>query len=305
MKSIDQSLGSAGGFLDRFDTHAVKAAFSTIRSHFFPCRPKHIVPVDPVIQCVKPKLRLRLGLLTKLMSQKRKFPQRLAFGLCLGTLQFFRSGTFIQAAFPLSSISMSSLRPLRSTVITRFFATMGLSDSRQRPAIGYLFPLAVSAPAGLPGSFADLSTRAALSHPEEPGDCSCPLLRRRYQASSSSADWPLLSRVTRPKQVRLRCGSRVRLARLRQWSYSHSRLLGCLSNGQPTRYPPFRILDRPGLSWRTEGHEEFGYYNNTLTLPFELPVLRDLRGETSVSLFGCGIAALGTSWWDSIFDSAS
>jgi hypothetical protein len=56
--------------------------------------------------------------------------------------------------------------------------------------------------------------------------------------------------VTRPKRVRLRCGSRVRLARPRQWNYSHSRLLGYLPNGQSTRYPPFRILDRPGLSWR-------------------------------------------------------
>ena len=120
----------------------------------------------------------------------------------------------------------------------------------QGPTTGYLFPVAVPAPAGLPGSSTDLSTRAAPSHPEQPGDCSCPLLHRRFQASSSSADWPLLSCVTRPKRVRLRCGSRVRLARLRQWNYFHSRLLGYLPNGQSTRYPPFRILDRPGLSWR-------------------------------------------------------
>jgi hypothetical protein len=186
------------------------------------------------------------------MSQKRKLPRILHFGLRLAKLQFFRSGTFIQAALPLSSISLSSLRPLGSTVITRFFATMGLSDSRQGPAPSYLFLFAAYAPAGLPGSFADLSTRAALSHPEEPDDCSRPLLRRRYQASSSLADWPLSFSVTRPKQVRLRCGSRVCLARLRQWHYSHSRLLSYLSNGQPTRYPPFRILDRPGLSWHSK-----------------------------------------------------
>src|SRR5262245_22709512 len=88
---------------------------------------------------------------------------------------------------------------------------MGLSDSRQGPAPSYLFLLAVYAPAGLPGSSADLSTRAALSHPEESDDCSRPLLRRRFQASSSLADWPLSSSVTRPKQVRLRCGSRFAL----------------------------------------------------------------------------------------------
>ncbi len=63
---------------------------------------------------------------------------------------------------------------------------MGLSDSRQEPTTGYLFPTAVSAPAGLPGSSTDLSTRAAPSHPEESGDCFCPLLHRRFQASSFS-----------------------------------------------------------------------------------------------------------------------
>src|SRR5262245_9131498 len=247
MKSANQALGSAGGFLDCLDTDAVKPGCSTIRSHFLPGRPKHIAPIDPVIQCIKPKLRLRLGLLTKLMSQKRKFPQSHTINLTLGKLQLSRSGIFIQAAFPLSSVSLSSLRPLRSTVITRFFATTGLSDSRQGPAKSYLFPLTVIAPAGLPGSSADLFTRAALSHPEESDDCSRPLLHRRFQASSSLADWPLLFSVTRPKQVRLRCGSRVRLAGLRQWNYSHSRLLSYLSNGQSTRYPPFRILDRPGF----------------------------------------------------------
>jgi len=74
----------------------------------------------------------------------------------------------------------------------------------------------------------------------------------------SLADWPLLLCVTRPKRVRLRCGSRVRLARLRQQNYFHSRLLGYLSNGQFTRYPPFRILDRPGLSWHSKGAKVTG-----------------------------------------------
>jgi len=148
-------------------------------------------------------------------------------------------------------------RSLCSTVVTRFSATMNLSDSRQEPAPGYLFPVAVGAPVGLPGSSTDLSTRAAPSHPEQPGDCLYPLLHRRFQASSSSADWPLLTCVTRPIRVRFyNCGSRVRLTRLRQQNYSRPRLLGYLSNGQLTRYPPFRILDRPGLSWRSEGTKD-------------------------------------------------
>src|SRR6266545_230257 len=189
------------------------------------------------------------------MSQKRNFPQSRLLTSALQhrffLLRLFRSGNFFQADLPLSYISASSLRPLCSTVITRFSATMGLSDSPQGPVASYLFPLTVSAPAGLPGSSTDLSTRAAPSHPEESGDCFCPLLHRRFQASSTWVDWPLLLFcVTRPKRVRLRCGSRVRFARLRQRSCPRPRLLGYLPNGQSTRYPPFRILDQPGLSWR-------------------------------------------------------
>src|SRR6266542_4033309 len=81
------------------------------------------------------------------MSQKRNFPQSLAVTLAFRLrslkLRFFRSGTFVQAAFPLSYISTSSLRPLCSTAVTRFLATMGLSDSRQGPTTGYLFPVTV------------------------------------------------------------------------------------------------------------------------------------------------------------------
>src|SRR5262249_749705 len=139
MKFANQALGSAGGFLVCLGTDAVKPGCSIIRSNFLPGRPKPIAPIDPVVQCVEQNIRPRHGLLTKLMSKKRKFPQSHTFNLTLGKLQLSRSGIFIQAAFPLSSISLSSLRPLRSTVITRFFATMGLSDSRQGPAPSYLF----------------------------------------------------------------------------------------------------------------------------------------------------------------------
>ena len=51
-----------------------------------------------------------------------------------------------------------------------------------------------------------------------------------------------------------------------QRDFSHSRLLGYLSNGQFTRYPPFRILDRPGLSWRSKGRK---VRNKTLKIFFK------------------------------------
>ena len=85
------------------------------------------------------------------------------------------------------------MRPLRSTVVTRFFATMSPSDSRaeqpwrlchspQRLGSSRLFP----APSGLPGSSADLSSRAVSSHPGRPDECSYPLLPHRCQASPLS-----------------------------------------------------------------------------------------------------------------------
>jgi len=135
-----------------------------------------------------------------------------------------RRGTCVQAAFLTSYRSMLAFRPLHSTGVSRFLATTSLSDSRIRHTHGYAFPHALgSSPttcAGLPGSSADLSTRAVPSHPGESDDCTHPLLLRRWQASGSLAPWPLSLCVTRPNRVRLRYGSRVRLTRLRSFDYS-------------------------------------------------------------------------------------
>ena len=130
-----------------------------------------------------------------------------------------RRGICIQAEFLSSSHSSLTFRPLRSTVITRFLATMSLSDSRSQPPCGYVFPHTVggspTTEPGLPGSLADLSTRAVPFHPGEPDECTHPLLHRQWQASASLADWPLPISVTRPIRVRLRYGSRVCRTRLR------------------------------------------------------------------------------------------
>ena len=143
-----------------------------------------------------------------------------------------RRGTCIQAAFLTSYRSMLAFRPLRSTGVSRFIATTSLSDSRIRYTHGYGFPHVLgSSPAtcaGLPGSSADLSTRAVPSHPGESDECFHPLLLRRWQASSSLAPWPLSLCVTRPNRVRLRYGSRVRRTRLRSFDYSsRARLAIC------------------------------------------------------------------------------
>src|SRR6266566_7949532 len=72
------------------------------------------------------------------------------------------------------------IQPLRSTVITRFPATMGCPTPAKTKHL-----------AGIPGSSAYLSSRATPNHPGEPDDCFHPLLHHRWQASSASTDWPL------------------------------------------------------------------------------------------------------------------
>jgi len=194
-----------------------------------PGRRQYIFAIEPVIQRIEAKLRLLDCLVVKLQSQQRD-----VLGQPAGQ-PFFRSGIAIQADLSSSYRSMLALRPLRSTIVTRFLATIGLSDSRSGHSCGYGFPHALgSSPAtcaGLPGSSTDLSTRAVPSHPGESDECSHPLLLRRWQASGSLAPWPLPLCVTRPNRVRLRYGSRVRRTRLRRFDYSSGARLAICSMG--------------------------------------------------------------------------
>src|SRR5436309_8265572 len=78
-------------------------------------------------------------------------------------------------SFPLT-FCLFPVRPLGSTVISRFPATMDLSDFRRGPlTVIYsrwqLLRLFDAAPAGSPRFLPDLSLRAAPSHPGKSGDC--------------------------------------------------------------------------------------------------------------------------------------
>src|SRR5439155_22025269 len=105
--------------------------------------------------------------------------------------------------------SMSSLRPLRSTIITRFPATMGLSDSRQRPVASYLFPTTVL-PLRVSQVPLPIFPRAlSPSTPKSPTIASARCFIAGSRLHHSLADWPLLFSVTRPNTgslaLRLAC----------------------------------------------------------------------------------------------------
>jgi hypothetical protein len=85
----------------------------------------------------------------------------------------------LPAAFPVSSGATCPARPFHRPVPRlEFPATSGSASVRSGP------PLASADKPS--GSSADLSLRAAPSHPGKSGDCLYPLLHRRCQASSKS-----------------------------------------------------------------------------------------------------------------------
>ena len=82
--------------------------------------------------------------MAQLLSQLREFIRQSVFTRLFiqgfDMLPLFRNRNFFQAVLPSSYIGMFSVRPLRSTVVTRFFATMGLSDSRPVPPVRLCIP---------------------------------------------------------------------------------------------------------------------------------------------------------------------
>jgi hypothetical protein len=103
---------------------------------------------------------------------------------------------------------------------------MGLSDSRPGPIPRLCIPSGrlgsdCTPPPCRVSQIPRLIYSCALSPttPEGPTGA-CSLLPRRYQASSSLADWPPSISVTRPNRVRLRYGSQVCFPGFHQTDYS-------------------------------------------------------------------------------------
>jgi hypothetical protein len=104
---------------------------------------------------------------------------------------------------------MSSLRPLRSVIVTRFFATMGLSDSRQRPVASYLFPTNVSPLRASQVPLPIFPRALSPSTPKSPTIACARCFTAGSRLHHPLADWPLLLSVTRPTSgslaLRLAC----------------------------------------------------------------------------------------------------
>ena len=114
-----------------------------------------------------------------------------------GTTSGVKAGSsvvgFVAKRLSLSPASACTRQgPFAPRAFPRFFARMGPADSRRcRGALmssctRWVPPTST----GLPDHWLTLSVRAVPNHPGRPGDCTCPLLRHRYKASSTWGAWP-------------------------------------------------------------------------------------------------------------------
>src|SRR5215471_21173513 len=129
---------------------------------------------------------------------------------------------------------------------------MGLSDFHTGPLPGYAFPLALAflaTPLDLPGSSADLSTRAVPNHPGRSSECICLLLPRWYcPGFILLGGLATFSLLTRPNRVyvmlRLTCSP----PKFRRPQYRDPRSVRLHVEQAITWRTPSSSQDQPGLS---------------------------------------------------------
>src|SRR5438093_2670997 len=157
----------------------------------------------------------------------------------------FRSGIFIQSALPSSYSCTFTFSPFAPRSLPASSLLWAVRLPQKKPIRGSPRFLGSSIP-----------TRR-LQPPRRVRWLLYPLLDHRCQASSASTDWPLLNkRLTRLNRVRLRCGSRVCLTRLRDADYSDStRLCGYVDERVILTVNSFQFTRRARLALAHRSHQ--------------------------------------------------
>jgi hypothetical protein len=152
------------------------------------------------------------------------------------------------------------LRPLRSTVITRFNATMSRSDSRSGPSLRLFIPPGRWSPPQFgapPRRVSQVPPPIFLRAPSPTTPRSPAAARAHYFATSvrfhphrKNDHFPFA--LTRPKRVHLRYGSRICRSRLRLARLPPLTLDWLPVEWAITGQAPFSLQDQPGLSWHNQ-----------------------------------------------------
>jgi hypothetical protein len=182
---------------------------------------------------------------------------------------------------------MTELRPLGSTGVTPFpsyYEPLRLPTVRtgrvidSPPALALQRnPFALGSTSDLPGSSADLSTRALPNHPGQSHRFFRSFIPGEWQASPSSEGWPLpyKCKCNEAETGSLTLGSRLRRQGFHALRSFNIKRTGLTPHARlPSRDRPrlhieraiymsdtFSQIDQPGFAWRTRDH-------------------RDLRGKT-------------------------
>jgi len=284
MDLIHKGLGTALPGLDLFEGHAVHTTLAMVGSGDPVGAGQYVAPIDPVIQGVKPKLRLLLRLKVKLLSQRREFLRQWNRLLVRGRpylnvhrlpqRQLFCNGPVDQAALLSSDSACPRQGPLAPRALPRFLATMGLSDSRHGPlqVMDSLQTLAARPPPCRASQVPRCDCPSALS-PTTPG---CPVVAhaRCFTTGGRLRHLWQVDRTHKRNEAEpgslalgLTCsqsGKAIPFAVRHTAATGPLPMLGCpdmgdrcyMMNEQLSWLTPFSQQVAPGLSWRSKVRKE-------------------------------------------------
>jgi len=208
--------------------------------------------MDSVVKGIEPELRFSFGLAAQFPPQKGDFYRQSGFGYESFRHPFRYGASVAQAGLLSFRENVTEVRPLGSTGITplpRYYGPLRIPTVHAArvidspPAFSLRRnPFALGSTSDLPGSSADLSTRALPNHPGQSHRFTRLFIPGEWQASPSLEGWPLSDKRNEAETGSLALGSRLR----RQGSYRTLRSFNQQRAGlTPHVWLPSR--DRPRL----------------------------------------------------------
>lgn len=211
---------SASTRLDVFNADSIDSRRSLVRLYARPCRFKYVTTMDSVVKGIEPKLRFSFGLAAQFPPQKGDFYRQSGFRYESVSHPFRYGASIAQAGLLSFCVNMTESRLLGSTGITplpRYYEPLRIPTVNagpvidSRPALSLRRnPFALGITSDLPGSSADLSTRALPYHPGQSHRFLRSFIPGGWQASPSLEGWPLPYKRNEAETGSLALGSRLR-----------------------------------------------------------------------------------------------